>query len=325
MTTPSLLEARRARVLAAMADADLDVLVLGRQSDANFASGMHRLWTAGTRPFGAGCIVVRSTGRTHVLSSWDAGLPPTMSPDDLFPMTWNPRVMAGHLAAVPGLAEARRIGVDEVSPSFDRAIDRLAPDAVVVAADDVIATARRLKSADELDHIRAACRVAWVGVGAVLDNPSHDPRDRVAAALAAMAAVGVTIPSSAPVVRPQPDGVSIDLGVMLDGYEGGVGGHFVNGRRVGPTDLAAACRPGATHADLAQAANDDWLVRGLGMGYERPVLTPTLGTHEVLEAGMVLSVRDGERRDVIAVTATGPERLGEAPGGRETRKGPHDR
>ncbi len=308
MTTPSLLDARRDRVLAAMTNADLDVLILGRQSDANFASGMHRLWTAGTRPFGAGCIVVRSTGRTHVLSSWDAGIPATMSPDDLFPATWNPRIMAGHMAAVSGLAEARRIGVDEMSPSFGRAIARLAPDATVVAADDVIAAARRLKSVEELDHIRAACGIAWAGVEAALANPAEG----LATAIEAMAAAGTTIPSSAPIVRRLPDGFSIDLGVMLDGYEGGVGGRFVGGRRIGATDLGAACRPGATHAALAAAASHDWLIRGLGMGYETPVLTSSLGRHEVLEAGMVLSVSDGEHRDVVAVTPNGPEVLSHA-------------
>ncbi|MEQ8841793.1 MAG: aminopeptidase P family N-terminal domain-containing protein [Acidimicrobiales bacterium] len=310
----SLLRSRRDRVLAAMADAELDVLVLGRQDDANFASGMHRLWTAGTRPFGAGCIVVRSTGRTHVLSSWDAGLPPTMSRDDLFPASWNPRIMAGHMATVPGLADARRIGVDEMSPSFGRAVARLAPDAVVVPADVVIAAARRLKSPDELDRIRAACVVAWRGVEAALrQSASPDPTLGLAEAIEAMAAEGVTTPSSAPVIRRSPEGSTIDLGVMLDGYEGGVGGCFVDGRRVGADDLAMACRPGATHADLVAAAADDWFVRGLGMGYEKPVITPTLGVGEVLEDGMVLSVRDGDRRDVVAVTATGPVVLSQRP------------
>lgn len=309
MTEQSLLEDRRGRVLAAMAAADLGVLVLGRQDDANFASGMHRLWTAGTRPFGAGCIVVASTGRTHVLSSWDAGLPPTMTPDDLYPSTWNPRVMAGHMAAVPGLAEARRIGVDEVSPSFARAVARIAPDATIVPADDVISAARRLKSAEEIDLIAAACRVAWAGVHGVLDNPA----DGVAGAIEAIAACGVTIPSSAPVVRRLPDSHVIDIGVMVDGYEGGVGGRFVNGRRVDAGSLVGACRAGAKHSDLGRAARGEWLVRGLGMGYERPVMTRWLGQAEVLEPGMVLSVTDGEHRDVIAVTNDGPKVLSSEP------------
>lgn len=314
MTDAALLQDRRDRVLAAMAAADLDVLVLGRQDDANFASGMHRLWTAGTRPFGAGCIVVASTGRTHVLSSWDAGLPPTMSADDLFPSTWNPRVMAGHMASVPGLAEARRIGVDEVSPSFARAIARLAPDAEIVPADDVIARARRYKSAEEIERIRDACAVAWAGVDAVLADPVRaDPDRGVSALVEAIAARGVTIPSSAPTVQRIPGGLAIDVGVIVAGYEGGVGGEFVDGRRRDAGDLWTACRPGATHADLARAAAGEWLVRGLGMGWERPVLNGDLGFHETLETGMVLSVTDGRRRDIVAVTDDAPLLLSKRP------------
>jgi Xaa-Pro aminopeptidase len=315
MTSASLVEDRRNRVLAAMADAGLDVLVLGRQDDANFASGMHRLWTAGTRPFGAGCIVVGSTGRTHVLSSWDAGLPPTMSTDDLYPSTWNPRVMAGHMSSVAGLAEARRIGVDEVSPSFARAIARIAPGAEIVPADDVIARARRIKSAEEVELIRAACAVAWAGIDAFL----HDPSSGVSGIVEAIAAQGVTIPSSGPVIRRLPDRHHIDVGVMAAGYEGGVGGRFLGGRRLEDSSLWAACRPGATHTDLARAATGEWLVRGLGMGWERPVLTMGLGHHERLEAGMVLSVTDGEQRDVIAVTTDEPVVLSARPDTKETR------
>jgi Xaa-Pro dipeptidase len=298
-------EYRRDKVLSAMGEADLDVLVLGRQDDANYASGMHRLWTAGTRPFGAGCIVVRQTGRTHVLSSWDAGLPPTMTWDDLYPSTWNPRVMAAHLAAVPGLAEARRIGVDEVSPSFARAAARIAPDAEIVAADDVMARARRHKSAEEVERIDAACSVVWTGIDAAL----AEPRRGAAAAVEALGAVGVTIPSSAPVIRPLPDGVVIDLGIIMDGYEGGVGGRFVGGKRLASSGLASACHVGATAAALGAAASGRWLIRGLGMGFEGPVLDARHGADVALEPGMVLSVSDGEHRDVVEVAAAGPRIL----------------
>ena len=119
--------ARRDRVLSAMAESGIDVLVLGRQDNAGYACGMRRLWTAGTRPFGAGCIVVRATGRVHALSSWDAGIEAPMSFEDLYPLTWNPRIMAASMAAIDGLAEAARIGVDEFTPSFRRAAANFAP------------------------------------------------------------------------------------------------------------------------------------------------------------------------------------------------------
>ena len=303
---------RRERVLDAMAGAGIDVLVLGRQDNAGYACGMRRLWTAGTRPFGAGCIVVGSTGRVHALSSWDDGIEPPMSFDDLYPLTWNPRIMAGSMAAIDGLAEARLIGVDELTPSFRRAAAHFAPEADVVAADDLMAGVRLHKLPGEIQVIVESCAAAWTGVEAALDAPGH--ADPAGAAIKALANRGVTVPSSGIRAERRDGGLAVDVGVICDLYEGGVGGLFAGGRRTAPAALAGACRDGASHADLAAAATSgDWLVRGLGMGFERPVIGPQIGFGERLQAGMVLSVADGDRRDVVHITASGPVALSERP------------
>ena len=307
-----LVVARRDRVLEAMASAGIDVLVLGRQDNAGYVCGMRRLWTAGTRPFGAGCIVVGATGRIHALSSWEAGIEPPMALEDLYPLTWNPRVMAASMAGIDGLAAADRIGVDELTPSFRRAAAGFAPGAEIVVADDLMAGVRRHKLPGEIEAISWACAAAWIGVFAVLD--ARGGPDPAAAAVEALAGAGVTIPSSGVHVEGRGRGLAIDIGVLCDLYEGGVGGMFEDGERAGPTALAGACRMGASHADLAAAAtSDDWLVRGLGMGFERPVIGPHIGLGERLEVGMVLSISDGDRRDVAHVTGAGPVRLSERP------------
>ena len=303
---------RRDRVLDAMGRASVDVLVLGRQDNAGYACGMRRLWTAGTRPFGAGCIVVGSTQRVHVLSSWDVGIEPPMSFDDLYPLTWNPRSMAASMAAIEGLAGAGRIGVDELTPSFRRAAAHFAPRAEVVPADDLMAGVRRHKLPGEVEAIVEACALAWVGVEAALRTPySSDP---TAVAIEALAGRGVTVPSSGVRAERRGAGIVADVGVICDLYEGGVGGWFADGQRAGSAALVDACRAGASHADLAAAATAaDWLVRGLGMGFERPVVGPPIGLGETLEAGMVLSVADGDRRDVVHVTDTDPVVLSARP------------
>ena len=306
-----LVLARRDRVLDAMASAGIDVLVLGRQANAGYACGIRRLWTAGTRPFGAGCIVVGSTGRIHALSSWEDGIEPPMTFDDLYPLTWNPRIMAASMAGIDGLAEAGRIGVDELTPSFQRAAASFAPGAEVVAADNLMSDARLHKLPGEIEAIARACAAVWVGVEAALG--ASERSDPAAAAVEALASEGVTIPSSGVRVEHRGDGLAIDVGVICDLYEGGVGGVFVEGRRSGASALVNACRDGATHAELAAAATGDWLVRGLGMGFERPVFGPLLGVDERLEAGMVLSVADGHRRDVVHVTTGGPAVLSQRP------------
>ena len=308
----NLVVARRERVLAAMVEAGLDVLVLGRQDNTGYACGMRRLWTAGTRPFGAGCIVVRTTGQVHALSSWEAGIEPPMSIDDLYPLTWNPRVMAASMAAIDGLSEARRIGVDEMTPSFRRAAANFAPTAEIVVADDLMSDVRRHKLPGEIEAIARACAAAWVGVDAALDTPAHS--DPATAAIEALAGRGVTVPSSGVRAERRGAGLAIDVGIICDLYEGGIGGAFVGSQRAGSTALVDACSVGATHAELAAAAaSGDWLVRGLGMGFERPVIGSQVGLAEQLGAGMVLSVADGRRRDVVHVTATGPVVLSERP------------
>ena len=64
-----------ARVLAEMEAANVDILVVGREANARYVSGAPRLWTAGSRAFGPGCVLVRATGAIHLLSTWDEGIP----------------------------------------------------------------------------------------------------------------------------------------------------------------------------------------------------------------------------------------------------------
>lgn len=335
MSADELRAARRARVFDAMDAAGLDALVLSRRDNVAYATGTRSLWTAGTRPFGAACVLVGTTATTHLLSTWDEGVPPEVPFEHLYGVTWNPAVMARSLAAVPGLGEARRIGVDGLSVGFTRAAGRLAPRAELVPADDLLATVRSTKLPAELDRIRTATALAALGVdtasGALADGAS--PPEARAAAVRAVAARGVTVPSSAPVVLPVADGslVHVDMGWIVDEYEGGrgrtlpVGGDAVTGTRKAKLGgaaavhrrLLAASRPGATGVDLrataAAAGIDDWMVRGSGMGFEPPVLTPTLGSSVELAEGMVVSVAVDvhgiHRRDLAVVTPAGADPL----------------
>lgn len=297
-----LVEARRSRVEALMADLGLDALVLGRQDDATYATGARRLWTASTRPVGAGCVLVASTGQAHVLTSWEEGLPASIPFEDAFPLTWNPVNLAASLAAIEGLPTAARVGVDALSPGLLRLLASVAPGAEVVPVDRELAAVRAAKLPDEVVAIGEACAIAARVAHEVMASGGRD-LEREAAALARLGGLGVTVPSSGVRV----DGDVVDIGILVGGYEGGFGGRFADGRRVPAPKLGGACCPGADWSDLAAAATSvDWEVRGLGMGYERPVFGPGIGKHDALDEAMVLSVRDGEHRDVVHVTADGP-------------------
>ena len=84
--------------------AGLDALVLGRPGNVRYATGARQLWRTGAHPFAPLCVVIPETGRIHLLSTWDDGIPPEIGHDDLYGMFWNPAHLIAALAAIPGLS-----------------------------------------------------------------------------------------------------------------------------------------------------------------------------------------------------------------------------
>jgi Xaa-Pro dipeptidase len=80
--------ARRARVLAEMERTDVDILVIGREANARYVAGVRRLWTAGSRAFGPGCVLLRD-GSIHLLSTWDEGVPDDIPREHLYGISFN--------------------------------------------------------------------------------------------------------------------------------------------------------------------------------------------------------------------------------------------
>jgi Xaa-Pro aminopeptidase len=283
----ALRDDRRRRLFAAMADAGLDALVVGRPAEVAFASGSRQLWTAGSRPFGPACVAVRSTGRVHLLSVWDEDVPPEVGHEDLYGLSWNPANIAASLAALPGLREARRVGTTSSSPGFPRLLAAAAPDAEVVDGSPALRAARGPKSAAEVERIVAATGIARTGLAAMEAalRPGATERDLLAAHLAAIAEAGAPTPPTEGVACATPvtgpvalrriaEAVPIEAGqlVALDpggffrGYEGGLGRTRATGGApsLHQAELAARCReavgavvavcwPGASGSDLVAA------------------------------------------------------------------------
>ncbi|MCY3633942.1 MAG: aminopeptidase P family N-terminal domain-containing protein [bacterium] len=302
---------RRARAVDSLAAAGIDMLVAGRQDHINYVTGAHQLWTAGTRPFGPVCTLNTATGEIFLLSTWDEGVPSDIDLDHLQGITWNGGIIYQRLAANPGMATARRVGVDAWSPGMAGLISAVAPEAEIVAVDDILLRARRTKLPSEVDAIRAACAVAAEAVAAALAHPGTDAQ-RLAAGVEVMALAG----SSTPAAEPRVEGPMVDFSCIRSHYEGGLG-RTASGAPPASRPhaaLIAACVPGATGQDLRRAAPDgDWLVRGSGMGFEPPVINHRYGASEILEAHMVLSVSAGTgeeyARDTVLVTESTPEIL----------------
>jgi len=144
-----LRRARRARVLEAMERLDLDALVLGREGNVRYASGVRRLWTAQSRPFTPTCLVMRETDQIVLLSfsaSYE-GMPEEVLPDDFFSVTWNPMNFVERFVATEGASTARRVGVDGMSPFFDGLMHQAFPNASLVGAEPMMRELRRHKLA----------------------------------------------------------------------------------------------------------------------------------------------------------------------------------
>jgi Xaa-Pro dipeptidase len=327
---------RRGRALAAMADASVDALVLGREANARYVSGARRLWLAGTRAFAPGCVLVAATGDVHLLSSSDDGVPVDVPDEHLYPITWNPANLMARLAVIPGLAAARRVGVDGLTPFMESLLGGTFPNAEWVDGQSVMLAARQWKLSEEVEAIRGAIAVATEALDAVIATarPGVSERELLARFHQRMCELGTTTPAfegtfghafPSDRVLDAGDRVLLDAGVLVDGYEGGLARTIVCG---GPqpdrnpadelfTTLLGAVKPGATGAQLWAAWDATGTARptqavahGVGLGLEPPVV----GDDDVtFTPGMTISLRaeaDGwVRRDTAVVTDAGAQLL----------------
>ncbi len=300
---PSLRHARRERAFAAMEQHDLDVLVLGRVANIRYVSGVPLLWNAGTRPFGPGCVAVRATRDIYLLSTWDEGVPEEIPHDHLYGITWNPMNYVKVLKDIAAGIDPRRVGTDAMSPLFAQLLPMAFPDADIVDGGPALRAARRTKTNEEVDAIRAAVDVADVAMAAAVAElrAGVSERELTGVFMDAMASRGVTTPATQDVVRVTSAGhsaarsadggglvragdlVAFDAGVVAEGYAGEVGRTWpvgINGNAATVeylyrrwdhlwARLLDACQPGAPASgllDAYQAAGEPLPVIPIGRG-----------------------------------------------------------
>jgi len=317
-------------VLAAMEEQGIDVLVMGREANARYVSGAPRLWTAGSRAFGPGCVLVRSTGAVHLLSTWDEGIPEEIPHENLYGISFNAASFLKALQRVAGASSVRTVATDGLTPSAARLLPKAFPSADLVDGEPMLRRARTLKTPDEVEAIRAAVGVAERALAEAIASlrPGVTARQLTGAFMESMASAGVTTPATQDVAwitspehpwgrlgrdTPAEPGhlVAFDAGVVLDGYVGelgrtvGVGENDTAGRDLRRhrdaqwERLLAACRPGAAMTDLIDAYDAQGVpppvpvARGLGLGFDLPLVThalPGLAAAQRFEAGMVLAL-----------------------------------
>lgn len=321
--------ARRERVLAEMERDGVDVLVVGREGNARYVSGAPRLWTAGSRAFGPGCVLVRSTGAVHLLSTWDEGVPEEIPHEHLYGISFNSTNFLKVLQGVDGAATARTVATDALTPSSAGLLAKAFPVAELVDAEPLLRRARSVKTPEEIDAIRTSVAVAQraLDTAASALAPGITERQLTGVFMEAMASAGVTTPASqdvAWITSPEHrwrrasrdaavasgDLVVLEGGVIVGGYVGEVGRtHDVGSARhtalIRQCDelldrLLQACRPGAPMSELLDAYDAAGVApppmpvaRGLGLGYDIPLVThalPRTAAEQRLAAGMTCAL-----------------------------------
>jgi len=321
---------RRRRLVDAMRARQVDVLLLGRPANLIYAAGVRQLWTAGARPWGPGCVVVAGTGRVHLMSTWDEGVPAEIPRSDLFGLSWNPAKTTANLKAIPGLSEAHRIGTDGLSVGTRQLVAALAPTAELVDGAPVVGEARSHKTADEVACLVTAAAAAEAALSAMVDvlRPGISERQLLAVAAQRLASLGAPVlPSQAAACalhgrlrrtltdRAVGPGelVALTPAASFAGYEGSLsrtwlpaGSHpspdqrdMARRCRGGLDAVVEACRPGTTGADLLQrwekatgsAASAGLTVHGVGLGVEPPLIGDGVGAGAVLAPDTVVAVQ----------------------------------
>jgi Xaa-Pro aminopeptidase len=308
-----LRQARRERVLAMMEGADLDACVFGRQANVRYVSGARRLWLPETMVFSPICVVVRATRTVRVLSASASmeGFPEAFQPEDILLNTYDPARAVARIAETPGWGEARRVGVDGMTPGFAQLFQSRFPKPVLVQAEGLMRGVRRRKLPAEVTCLRTAAAIAEACLQAAIGrlSPGAPQKALQAAYLARMCELGVqtfaqigTFTTIGPggelsaMTRDGqlPDGAPVALagGALWAGYEGSLARTWwCGGEPPGPAarapyrcwselveGLLAACRPGATGASL-QAAFEasrppegaSFSIDALGLGVEGKV------------------------------------------------------
>lgn len=319
---------RRQHVQDLMTDEHIDVLVLGRPASIAHATGVRALWTSGSRPFSPSCVIVRADRRVHLLATWDEGVPDEIPHHQLFGLSWNPAIAAARVREIPGLADAKRIGVDGTSVSFRRLIRDLAPDAEIVDVRRLLEDVRAPKSEDGITAVETACALAEAGLEAMHFSlaESRTPRQLLAVLAERLGSLGApvlpnesvafataggfrTVVDDEPLARGQL--VALAPSASYFGHEGTiartvpVGGTLDDAQReLGHRCRAALdavigqCVPGTTGEALLATWRDAGggdlpapLIHGVGLGTEPPLVDDRVGHDAVLVDGMVLAVQ----------------------------------
>ena len=298
----ALRERRVQRACAAMEAAGLDALLVWKDENVRFLSGLRAQIIQGKSALLNGCLLRADGTMTLFLSGGEIDRARERMPwaEDLRPI---PIMEARGLvrgafetAIVPALEDLERIGIDELSYAQVEAFAELAPGVRLADGDAPMQQARLVKDPDELTVMREACAIAEAVTETAIAAVRPGVREYEVAGEAMrtlyrlggeMAHLATPFVASGENMSPPQrfssdklirdgDLVFIDIGAMSNGYYADIGRAVVCGRPSrrqrevytavyrGLQAAVRAMRAGNTNDDVAAAVRVEGAERGFG-------------------------------------------------------------
>ena len=349
----ALRQARRARVFAEMEAAR-------RRRSRRRARGQRPLRLGRAPPVDRGVAGVRARGaswcgqpaRSTSSARGTRGSPTTSRTSTSTGSRSNATSFLRVVQTIEGASTALVVATDGLTPWAAQLLPQAFPSAELVDGEPLMRRARQVKTAEEVEAIRASVGVAERALAAAEAAlvPGVTERQLTGVFMEAMAAAGVTTPATQDVAwvtsrargsRDQPvaagDLVAFEAGVVVGGYSGevgrtlSVGGDSAFVRRAG-TSCGTGCSRRAVRARVPATSSTRTelpppmpVARGLGLGFDLPLVThalPRTAAEQQLEPGMVLALtayvwEEGVGavygQEPVVITAAGPDLLSTNP------------
>jgi len=298
----ALRERRVERARAAMAAAGLDALLVWKDENVRFLSGLRAQIIQGKSALLNGCLLRVDGTMTLFASGGEIDRVRARMPwiEDVRPI---PIMEARGLvrgafetAVLPALGDLGRIGIDELAYAQVEAFAELAPGVRLADGDAVMQRARLVKDAGELELMRGACAIAEAVTETAIDAVRPGVKECEVAGEAMrtlyrlggeMAHLATPFVASGGNMSPpqrfssdkligEGDIVFIDIGAMWNGYYADIGRAVVCGRPTrrqqevytavyhGLQAAVRAMRAGNTNDDVAAAVRHEGIERGFG-------------------------------------------------------------
>ncbi|MCV7226601.1 aminopeptidase P family N-terminal domain-containing protein [Mycolicibacterium komossense] len=140
----------RQRTLVEMSARSLDILVIGREADVEYITGVPEVWVATKVPVAPIGVLVRATGELYLSGTADEVNTKAIGPNEVYGLSWDPTTLVGELQNIAGASAVRRVGFSTVSPKVRAMLPNAFPNAEFVEGNVAIHTAQEIQTPDEI-------------------------------------------------------------------------------------------------------------------------------------------------------------------------------